>query len=76
MPLFAAAIMGVAARLVYEGVYMLYPSNTIALLPALVVAVAVYFVAVLKLRILTEEQLLDIPYGGKILRVARKLRIM
>ena len=76
MPLFAAAIMGVAARLVYEGVYMLYPSNTITLLLALVVAVAVYFVAVLKLRILTEEQLLDIPYGGKILRVARKLRIM
>ncbi len=76
MPLLAAAVMGVTARLVYEGVYLLYPSNTIALIPALLVAVLVYFTAVLKFHVLTERELLEIPYGRKILHMAKRLRIL
>lgn len=76
MPLFAAAIMGVAARLVYEGVYLIHPSNIIALVIAMMVAVLVYFVAVLWLRVVKEEQLKEIPYGTKILRIAKKMKLL
>lgn len=75
MPLFAAAIMGASARLVYEGIYHLYPSNVIALVIALIVAVIVYFFAVLYLRVVTKEQLQEIPYGNKILKIARKMKL-
>ena len=75
MPLFAAAIMGASARLVYEGIYHLYPSTVIALVIALIVAVIVYFFAVLYLRVVTKEQLQEIPYGNKILKIARKMKL-
>lgn len=75
-PFLAAAVMGGVARLTYEGIYLIYPSNTIALVVALVVAVAVYGVSVLKFHVVTEAELREIPYGGKVIKIAKKFRIL
>ena len=51
-------------------------SNEISLLPALVAAVCVYFVLVLKLKGLTREELYEFPFGRKMSIVADKLHLL
>lgn len=76
IPFLASAFMGAAAWVVYEVVYLLTESVRIAVLPALVVAVPVYFVMMLILRGLTEEELLGFPKGHLLVRIARRIGLM
>lgn len=76
IPFLASAFMGAAAWVVYEVVYLLTESMRIAVLPALVVAVPVYFVMMLILRGLTEEELLGFPKGHLLVRIARRIGLM
>lgn len=76
IPLLASAFMGVAARAVYEGVYLLTESVRIAAIPALLVAVAVYFVMLLVLRGITEEELRGFPKGYLLVRIAQKCGLL
>ena len=76
IPLLASVFMGAAAWAVYEGVYLMTESMRIAVLPALVVAVPVYFVMLLVLRGLTEEELLGFPKGYLLVKIARRLGLM
>lgn len=75
-PILAAAVMGAAAFAVYHAVYWIFPRNVIALVLAIGAAGAVYFVSVIKFKILTEDELDLIPFGGKIVTVAEKLHLM
>ena len=75
-PILAAAVMGAAAFAVYHAVYWILPGNAIALGLAIGAAGAVYFVSVIKFKILTEDELDLIPFGGKIVTVAEKLHLM
>lgn len=75
-PILAAAVMGAAAFAVYHAVYRIFPGNAIALGLAIGAAGAVYFVSVIKFKILTEDELDLIPFGGKIVTVAEKLHLM
>lgn len=76
MPLFAAVIMGVAAGGVYYGLYMILPRNLICLAAAIVVAVMVYFVVLIKIGGLTEKDLKAIPKGTLLIRIAKKVHLM
>ena len=76
VPLLASALMGAAARAIYELVYLLTESMRIAVLPALVVAVVVYFVMMLLFEGLTEEELLGFPKGYLMVRIAKKCKLM
>ncbi|MDE6016137.1 MAG: polysaccharide biosynthesis protein [Acetatifactor sp.] len=76
IPFLASAFMGAATWVVYEVVYLLTESMRIAVLPALVVAVPVYFVMMLILRGLTEEELLGFPKGHLLVRIARRIGLM
>lgn len=76
IPLASSAIMGGAAYGVYQGLMMAFHNNTIAILTACVCAVVVYAVALLLLKGLTEEELLNFPKGHILLRIAKKLRLM
>lgn len=76
IPFLASAFMGAAAWVVYEVVYLLTDSMRIAVLPALAVAVPVYFVMMLMLRGLTEEELLGFPKGHLLVRIARRIGLM
>lgn len=75
-PTVSAVVMGVAAYYVYKVVFMLVPVNLIALLPAIFVAVMLYFTLVIKTGALSEEELLHIPKGGMIVRMAKKLHLL
>lgn len=75
-PMFAAVIMGIAAGGVYYGVYALLPRNIVALAAAIVVAVAVYFVVLIKIGGVTEKELKAMPKGTMLVRIAKKLHLL
>ena len=75
-PFLAAAVMGVVAFLVYQGCYLLTKINILALAIAVVIAVMIYFVLVIKLGAVTEEELIAMPKGRLLLRMAKKFRLM
>ena len=74
-PFFAAACMGLVAYGVYF-VFALMMDERIALIPALLVAVIVYFIFVIKFRAVTEEELRAIPKGTKLVVAAKRLRLL
>ncbi len=76
MPAIAAAIMGAAAKGTYMGMQLFVSSNIICLVPSLLVAVIVYFVAALMIGAVGREQLLTLPKGQLIVRVAEKCHLL
>lgn len=75
-PALSALVMGVSAYYVYKVVYMIAPVNLIALALAVFVAVIIYFTLVIKTGALSEEELKNIPKGGAIVRLAKKLHLL
>ena len=76
LPAIAAALMGACARGVYMGLQMVIKSNVACLVPSIILAVAVYGVAVLKIGAVTREQLLDIPKGKLIIKIAVRCHLL
>lgn len=81
IPVLSAAVMGAAAYGVYRGIFALmlrfrgeYFSNFIATLPAILVAVPVYFFVLIRLGGFTEEDILGLPKGAALVRLLKKLR--
>lgn len=75
IPTGAAAIMGVAALAVYT-LCNLVMSQNIAVIIALIVAVAVYGISLLKLGGLSEEEILALPKGNTLLSLFQKLHLL
>lgn len=76
LPAIAAGLMGVCAKGTYMGLNQLVDSNVICLIPSIVVAVGVYFVAILKVGALEREQLLNFPKGRTIVSIAEKCHLL
>ena len=76
VPFLSSVIMGIVTFVVFRLFHLLTKSNVISLLPALVAAVCVYFVLVLKLKGLTREELYEFPFGRKMSIVADKLHLL
>lgn len=76
VPLLSSALMGAAARAVYELVYLLTESMRTAVLPAVAVAVIVYFVMMLLFEGLTEEELRGFPKGYLLVKIARRFSLL
>ena len=76
IPLLASFVMGVAAFLVYQGIFFLTNSIYIAVFPAIVVAVAVYFVLVLKMGGLSRLELYEFPMGRRMSILADKMHLL
>lgn len=75
-PLLAAACMGVAAYGVYSAVYYFVKMNRVALIAAIGVAAVVYFVLIIELGAVNEEELKTLPKGYMMVRVAKKLHLL
>lgn len=71
-PLAASAVMGVCALAVYKAVMLVCKINAVALMAAICIAVCVYFAAVVKLKILSTDEIGQLPAGGKLLNILRK----
>ena len=76
VPFIASAFMGASAWVVYEVLLMLTGSIVISVLPAIAVAVTVYFVLVILFKGVTEEELRAMPKGHLLVKVARKCRLL
>lgn len=75
-PLFASVVMAVVAAGVYYGMHYLVKSNVISLALAVILAVLVYFVLVIKCKVITENELENFPKGNLIKKVAKKLHLL
>lgn len=84
-PAVAAAIMGVAAVGLYKLVYHIFivnmpgrtaVANAFGLLISILIAMMIYAILMLRIGGYTEEQLLDMPKGATIIKVAKKLRLL
>lgn len=72
-PVAAAGIMAIAAVAVYKGLFALLKSNIVALLVSICAAVAVYAVLLLAMKILSREEIEQMPAGEKLYSLIRKL---
>ena len=54
----------------------LYLNNLIAMVPAILAAVLIYFFALIRMGTLSEEDILSLPRGGMLLKIFRKLKWM
>lgn len=79
-PLIASVPMGIVAYLLYKGIYTVGKSlparNFVSLVPAIGVAVCVYFLVYLVAAKPEEETLLSIPGGSKLVKITRKLNLI
>lgn len=76
IPVLASLFMGAAAWAVYEGMYLMTSSMRISVIPAILVAAIVYFVMLILMRGLSEEELRGFPKGYLLVKVAKKCRLL
>ncbi len=71
-PLLATVIMGVVAFISYKLIYLLIMSNAVALFFSIAISVAVYLVMVLALKILTQDEIEQLPFGLKLSKLTNR----
>lgn len=76
LPVLASVVMGAAAFGVYQGLYYLCKINIVALAAAVFVGVMVYFVLIIRWKVVSEAELTGMPKGRMMAGIARKLRIL
>lgn len=76
IPFLSSVVMGAITFVVYYGMHMVTGSNLLSLVPAIAVAVFVYFVLVLKMKGLSREELYEFPMGRRMSIVADKLHLL
>lgn len=76
MPTISAIIMGIVAYLLYTGIYMVISRNIIALFASIIIAAAVYGVLILKIGGYSEQEIMDLPKGALIVKIAKKCHLM
>ncbi len=76
IPAAASAIMGAAAWAFYEGLLLISGSPKLSVIVAILIGAIVYFVALLLLRGVTEQELRGLPKGYLLVKAAKKMRLM
>lgn len=76
MPVLCAGGMSVISYFAYIGVDTLTNSLLVSLVAAIVIAVIIYFVLMIVTKTINEKELYDLPMGGRIVRVAKKIGLL
>lgn len=76
IPFLASLVMGIGVFLVYRISMQVMDINALAVCFSIVVGIAVYFVVLLLMRGLTEEELNRIPKGYLVVRIAKKCGLL
>jgi stage V sporulation protein B len=76
IPITASAIMGAIARLSYILFYVLCKSNTISIFLAIIIAIPLYGIIVIKFGGINESELIILPKGKMIVGFAKKLKLL
>ena len=75
-PFIAAAVMGVVTYIIWFVLDLLIGGRVFPTVIAICVAIAVYIVLILKMGTLSEDDILSLPMGGRLLRYSRKLHLI
>ena len=73
-PLFATVIMGICSYFIYSNLLGIL-GNKLAIIVAIVVAIIIYGLAIVVLKIFDKEEILKLPMGDKIYKLFEKLKI-
>ena len=76
MPTLCSAGMSVISYFAYIGMDTLTNSVLVNLVTAIVIAVIIYFVLMIITKTITEKELYDLPMGGRIVRIAKKIGLL
>ena len=76
LPMIASVIMGVCAYFVYQAMHKISGSNLISLIIAIIIAACVYGMLVLRLGVLTKEDIEAMPKGKKLAKLLKKLHFI
>ncbi len=76
IPFVSAVLMGVVAWVCYEVLLMLTKSMTISVIPAVFIGACVYFVMLILLKGITEQELRGFPKGYLLVKLVKKCRLM
>ena len=76
IPALSAGIMGVLVYVVYMVLQMILNINAISTILSIFVGACAYFVLMLVLKGLNEEDLLSFPGGRKLISLGRKMRLL
>lgn len=76
LPTLASAVMGACAFGVYRLIHLGIKSNAVCTMGAILAAVVVYGVLLIKLGCMGEDELHEMPGGTRLLSMLRKLRLM
>ena len=69
-------IMGICVYISYKLVHLITNSNPVSTFIAIAVGVFTYFVAIIKVRGITEEELRKFPKGYKLVDLAKKMNLL
>lgn len=76
IPVLSSFIMGFVTWLTYFGSFILLKNNIISLALSIPASCLVYFVAMIKLKGITEGDLRSFPKGGLLTRLAKKMHLL
>ena len=76
LPAVCSVIMGVITFFVYRLFHMLIGSNTFAVITSIIIAVIVYMLALIFLKVISADELRSIPGGTRLLRLLRKVHLL
>jgi len=76
MPVLCSGVMAVIAYFLYQGLHTVTKSVLISLIITIFVAVVIYFVLMIITKTLSEKELYDLPMGGRLVRLAKKLHLL
>ncbi|MCR5685153.1 MAG: polysaccharide biosynthesis protein [Lachnospiraceae bacterium] len=76
IPFISAAGMGGIAWIVYSLLFAVLKNNTVPAVIAIIFAVISYFVFLLIFKGVNEEELKEMPFGGRLAKAAKKLKLM
>lgn len=76
VPLIASVAMSICAFGTYKLAFILIRRNSIATICAFPVAIIIYFVLILVMGAITENELRKMPMGTKLVKVAKKCRLL
>ncbi len=76
IPFLCAVIMGIVAYFSHRGLYLMTKSNLISVILAILVAVILYFILLILMKGVKEEEFASMPMGTSIIRLLRKIHLM
>lgn len=73
-PIIATLVMGICSYFVFLTLLGIIPQK-LATIVAIVIAVVIYVLAIIALKVFSKEEVLMIPYGEKVVKILEKLKI-